>query len=406
MSHPFRVFLCHASEDTPAVRDLYQKLVVLGMNVWFDEEKLLPGMEWEIEIPKAVKNADVVIVCLSKASVTKEGYIQKEIKLALDTADEKPEGTLFIIPTRLEECAVPTRLSRWQWVDLFHKDNYQKLTQSLKTKAETLERTPLKEILTGSIPGQQTWGNIEFVPVKAGNFLMGSKKDHPFASAWEKPQHTISIPYDFFIGRYPVTNAQYHQFILENQISKNAQDDWKTRSEYPATEVSWHYAMKFCDWLNRLHGEELPKNMCFCLPTEIEWEKAARGASGSEWPWGNEWKTGLCNSSESGNTTTPVKYYSPGGDSPCDAADMAGNVWEWTLSLWGISEEKSDFGYPYNPTDGREDIKAGFNFLRVLRGGSFQDSSQNVRCASRRGGLPLMSWPSSGFRVACKSISR
>jgi hypothetical protein len=116
---PLKVFLCHASGDKPAVRQLYKRLVVEGIDAWLDQEKLLPGQDWRLEIPKAVREADVVVICLSNRSITKEGYIQKEIKFALDIAEEKPEGTIFVIPARLEDCPVPERLNRWQWVDLF-----------------------------------------------------------------------------------------------------------------------------------------------------------------------------------------------------------------------------------------------------------------------------------------------
>ena len=106
---PLKVFLCHASGDKPPVRELYKRLVSEGVDAWLDQEKLLPGQDWRMEIPRAVREADVVVICLSNKSITKEGYIQKEIKFALDSAEEKPEGTIFLIPARLEECAVPER---------------------------------------------------------------------------------------------------------------------------------------------------------------------------------------------------------------------------------------------------------------------------------------------------------
>jgi S-DNA-T family DNA segregation ATPase FtsK/SpoIIIE len=143
-ARPIRVFLCHASNDKPSVRRLYNKLAEDKIDVWFDDEKLLPGQDWDVEIQKAVRISDVVIICLSNKSVTKEGYVQKEIKIALDVADEKPEGTIFIIPVRLEECNVPDRLKRWQWIDLFSQitdvDNnkLKKLTRSLELRAGQL----------------------------------------------------------------------------------------------------------------------------------------------------------------------------------------------------------------------------------------------------------------------------
>src|SRR5512141_1313450 len=109
-----RVFLCHASQDKPIVRELCQRLGAEGwIDPWLDEEKLLPGQDWDLEIEKAVEAADVVIVCVSNRSVSKEGYVQKEIRKVLDIALEKPEETIFIIPLRLDECELPRRLRTW-----------------------------------------------------------------------------------------------------------------------------------------------------------------------------------------------------------------------------------------------------------------------------------------------------
>ena len=107
-----------------------------------DKEKLLPGQEWELEIEKSVKGADVVIVCLSEKSVEKVGYYQKEIKKILDVADEKPEGTIFVIPLRLDECRVPYRLAKWQYEDYFPRekaiDSYKNIRESLKLRAKSI----------------------------------------------------------------------------------------------------------------------------------------------------------------------------------------------------------------------------------------------------------------------------
>lgn len=135
-NNALKVFLCHASGDKPYVRDLYKRLVREGIDVWLDQEKLLPGQDWRVEIPRAVQEADVVVICLSHKSITKEGYIQKEIKFALDSAEEKPDGTIFLIPARIEDCPVPEKLTRWQWVDLFEENGYIKLLRSLKLRAD------------------------------------------------------------------------------------------------------------------------------------------------------------------------------------------------------------------------------------------------------------------------------
>lgn len=131
---PLKVFLCHAHSDKDAVRDLYFQLVRDGVDAWLDKENLLPGQDWEFEIRKAVRQADVVVVCLSK-EFNKAGFRQKEVRLALDTAMEKPEGEIFMIPARLEECDTLESLRRWNWVDLFERGGYQKLLQALHARA-------------------------------------------------------------------------------------------------------------------------------------------------------------------------------------------------------------------------------------------------------------------------------
>jgi hypothetical protein len=132
-----KVFLCHAHSDAAAVRDLFRYLRREGVDVWLDKESLLPGADWEFEIRKAVRASDVVVVCLSK-QFNKAGYRQKEVRIALDTEQEKPEGEIFIIPARLEVCDVPESLSKWQWVDLFEEGGRRKLIRALRIRADQI----------------------------------------------------------------------------------------------------------------------------------------------------------------------------------------------------------------------------------------------------------------------------
>jgi hypothetical protein len=131
---PVKVFLCHSSSDKTSVRALRSRLINDGIQPWFDEEDILPGEKWEFAIKKAIRTSDMVLVCLSVASISKIGYLQKEIRSVLDVADEQPEGTTFLIPVRLEPCDVPERLNRWQWVDLFDENGYPRLIRSLRSR--------------------------------------------------------------------------------------------------------------------------------------------------------------------------------------------------------------------------------------------------------------------------------
>ncbi len=142
MDRKLRVFLCHGSQDKPVVRELYQRLLAEGwIDPWLDEEKLLPGQDWDMEIEEAVEAADAVIVCLSNNSTTKEGYVQKELRKVLDVSDEKPEGTIFVIPVRLDDIQIPRRLRMWQYVDLFPETqktaSHLRLISSLRKRVES-----------------------------------------------------------------------------------------------------------------------------------------------------------------------------------------------------------------------------------------------------------------------------
>ncbi len=138
---PLRVFLCYAREDESMVSGLFQRLNDEGgIDPWLDKEKILGGQNWDLEIHKALRATDVVIVCLSNRSVNKAGYVNKEIKLALDVADQQPEGTIFLIPLKLEDCRVPDRLGAWQWINYYESDGYKRLLLSLKARGDSLGR--------------------------------------------------------------------------------------------------------------------------------------------------------------------------------------------------------------------------------------------------------------------------
>ena len=129
-----KVFLCHGSEDKPAVRRLHEALTRDGFSPWMDEKDLLPGQDWEYEIRRTVRQVDVFLVCLSASSASRKGFAQKEIRIALDEAELLPAGEIYIIPARLESFELPERLSQWHFVDLFESDGYAKLLRALRLK--------------------------------------------------------------------------------------------------------------------------------------------------------------------------------------------------------------------------------------------------------------------------------
>jgi formylglycine-generating enzyme required for sulfatase activity len=138
--HKLKVFLCHASQDRTVVRELYQKLLAEGwIEPWLDVNNLLPGQDWHAEIEIAVETADIVIIFISNISVNKDGFVQKELRYARDIALEKSEGTIFLIPVRLENANVPRGLRHLQWIDYFGEakdQSYADLTASLKIRLQ------------------------------------------------------------------------------------------------------------------------------------------------------------------------------------------------------------------------------------------------------------------------------
>jgi formylglycine-generating enzyme required for sulfatase activity len=239
----------------------------------------------------------------------------------------------------------------------------------------------------------QALGDFEFMPISAGKFQMGSKKENELAKDDERPQHTVDLPYDYWMARFPVTNEQYSAYIGEE---KHPVDGWHEKRDYPVVNVSWNDAMKYCKWLESLLEGKLPEGYCLRLPTEAEWEIAARGDD-REWPWGNKFDKNKCNSNEGGKGgTTPVGAYSPAGDSPYGCADMAGNVWEWCRSHYTR--------YPYRADDGREEeTDSG---IRVLRGGAWNYDRNYARCAYRLGDDPDGPYNNNlGIRVCVAPIS-
>ena len=201
-------------------------------------------------------------------------------------------------------------------------------------------------------PRQDVAGEMIFVP--AGPFLMGSKESDSNADENETPQHKISLD-AFYIDKFEVTNKQYVDFIQKTSyISKG---DWQSgyslkREEHPVTNITWDDAAAFCKWAGKR------------LPTEAEWEKAARGTDGRKYPWGNTWDEKRANLFGVLGTTSPVGSYSQGAG-PYGALQMAGNVWEWTASKYEP--------YPYRVNGDREVLEG--TGLRVLRGGSWKYGS-------------------------------
>ena len=132
-----KVFISYAREDSGIAQRLYDDLKEAGVELWFDRKNLMPGQQWNIEIKKAIKDSTIFLALISSNTLSKRGFTQKELKTALDIVDEMPEGNIFIIPVRVDDCQLDVRLQHFQWLDLFpsYSDGLRKLLKILKPEA-------------------------------------------------------------------------------------------------------------------------------------------------------------------------------------------------------------------------------------------------------------------------------
>ncbi len=279
--------------------------------------------------------------------------------------------------------------------------------------------------------------DIVWCDVPAGEFIMGSKDDKLAAyGGKETPQHRLKLD-DYRISKFPITNAQFAAFVRAGGYGvarywqqAEAAGRWRDgkvrayqwrpeRREYdqewfdapgdsglpytlpnhPIVDVSWYEALAFCNWL----GEKL--HLTISLPSETEWEKAARDSDSRTYPWGEQITSDHANYDETGVNTTSVVGIFPKGAGPNGVLDMSGNVWEWTRNLWGEDWQKPRYNYPYQATDDREDLDASANVLRVLRGGAFFSVAGSVRCALRGRRDPYGRYRGFGFRIVASPVA-
>jgi len=373
------VFISHASEDKESfARPLAKALEAQGLRVWFDEFTLRVGDRLRRSIDHGLSNCQYGIVILSPHFFGKE-WPQNELD---GLVQRESRGENVILPV-------------WHNVTV---EQIQRYSLTLADRVAVLSSRGLDLVVAELLLAMRWTGTepirLELVRVPAGEFLMGSDSAKD-ALAWpnEQPQHRLVLP-EIHIGKYPITNEQYAVFVKAKGVG--VPGHWEGsriptgKEHHPVVYVSWHDAVAFCDWLSQVSGRTVR------LPTEAEWEKAARGEDERIWPWGNEWDATRLNSRAAGlGSTTPVGEYSPGGDSPYGCADMAGNVWEWCSSLYRPC--------PYDADDGRENPKAPHP--RVLRGGAFCGGSGGVRCAVRLGIDPDYCNRDFGFRVVSSPVN-
>jgi formylglycine-generating enzyme required for sulfatase activity len=390
-----------------------------------DIDTIEPGLDFVEVIEQAVDSCDALIALIGRQWLTiaddagrrldnPEDFVRLEIAAAL-------ARNIRVIPALVDAARMPRStdlpdvlkpLARRHAIEIgdrrFH-DDVDQLIEVLErvlgaAKPAADERSDASSAHTAPTspqPGEpSSVARSPFEPemslIPAGEFLMGSNpQQDKDAFDDEQPQHRLYLP-DYYLAKTPVTQAQYWEFV--RATGHKAPQDWTggspppDKEDHPVVYVSWDDAKDYCQWLSEVSGKD------YGLPSEAEWEKGTRGTDGRIYPWGNQWDATRCNSMEGGIGKTTSVYAHPQGASPYGVLDMAGNVWEWTRSLWGRGE-RPDYRYPYRPTDGRENLGTGQQVRRVWRGGTFLNSLRYVRCAYRGRYLPYAQNYDVGFRV-------
>lgn len=293
------------------------------------------------------------------------------------------------------------------------KQNPQRLRQQLIQVVEN-EAAPSPErasagyalgLLGDTRPGVLSREPLMVPIVSPLRFLMGEAKDEAI----------IAAPYA--ISKYPITNAQYRYFVEDSGYRKKkwlercwtadgrvylqkynwtaprfSDDPILSLGNLPVVGVSWYEAAAYAAWLAAITGQP------YRLPTEAEWERAARYTDGRLYPWGDEWREGIINSKEADLRRLTAVGIFANSHSQEGVADLSGNVWEWCQTRWQ-DEKGQEYPLPYRADDGREELRGDKNVVRVLRGGSWYSDAVAARCGARVRYDPRLRYYNYGFRV-------
>ena len=424
-----QIFLAHASEDKAAVLDLYDRLKANGYKPWLDKKDLIPGQNWRKEIPKAIRNSQIFIACLSQRSVSKQGYVRREFRLALNEYAEKTSDTIYLIPLKFDECDMPdleleqlgVSMSDIHWLDYWEPDGFENLVRAIEYQYGQLEIREVEKAKPSSMSDQQSslpnpepicrtqtgapnpqpaltfeyevvtvdsqgrirdrqkrqaqcqtealgqGGKLELVRVPGGRFLMGSLEGE--GNRWECPQHSVNVD-SFWMGKYPVTQAQWRVVAGFAKVERNlaAEPSHFKGDSRPVESVSWCDADEFCKRLSKKTGRE------YRLPSEAEWEYACRAGTTTLFHFGPILTTSLVNYKKHYKGTTEVGEFNVAN--AFGLYDMHGNVAEWCL------DNRHD-SYQDAPSDGSPWLSFDEIRNKIIRGGAWRVNLGSCRSASR-----------------------
>ena len=393
-----RVFLSYSSEDRKLVEPIYLALRAQGHSVFFDRGELPPGEEYDVRIRRAIENSQLFVFMLSPTALDAGSYTLTELGIAQKTWDH-PSGRLLPVVLRpISLVQVPAYLKAITFLEP-EGNVAASVADAVHRIALTRRRARLKTLAIGVtaacilfVGGYAYWRSREAqlgtagkdgapaVIVPPGSFTMGDNED--------SPQREVYLS-GFYIDKYEVTVSRYAEFLKTTGGVKSP-EQWEeahldSAGELPVVGVDWHDADAYCRWTGRR------------LPTEAEWEKAARGVDGRRYPWGNdEAVSGRANFGKSSSESV----YRGGllavsgreaGQSPYGAQDLAGNASEWVVDWYAEAFARGDLRNPKGPASG-----AG----KVIRGGGWYDPPERLKSSRRMYASPENRADDLGFRCA------
>jgi formylglycine-generating enzyme required for sulfatase activity len=419
MADQARVFVSHhhSPEEDIFTARLVADLEAAGADVWVDTSGITND-DFVRKISEGLTGRQWLVLVMTPDAL-RSPWVQREVNAALNELTAgRMRGVLPLVMQPCQEPAVPmlwrtlhrydatggyetTRSSLFAALGLTPVRSAPPVQPPLSSYTAPPDRFPPRLAELGYHVAFLNGAEVILPPVcdvPAGPFLMGSDpaKDKE-APDNEQPQHWMTLG-AYQIAKYPVTVAEYACFVratarpaLTGEDARQWQVDWKTqlrqRLDHPVVMVSWNDALNYAKWLSERSTQH------WRLLSEAEWEKAAKwdAPTGTAriYPWGDAFDKARCNTEERRKGTTPVGTY-PTGQSPCGAQDMAGNVWEWSSSIFKP--------YPFDAADGRESVES--TERRVLRGGSWYTSAWHARTTYRDDGHPVGVINDHGFRLA------
>jgi formylglycine-generating enzyme required for sulfatase activity len=383
------IFISYAREDRPRAEAIAKALADHGWSVWWDWN-IPAGKTFRQVIQEDLDKARCVIVLWSATSVTRKWVIE-------EASEGEERGVL--VPILIEKVRPPLGFRSIQAADLTGWSGETAAPTFLRLRADietligapTKVPTPAKEQPTTpppQRPGAHTnpKDGLPYVWIPPGEFRMGATPGDTEAEADEKPHHAVRITKGLWLGATPVTVAAYKRFARENRREMPPAPDFNpewSKEDHPVVRVTWDEATAYCEWTG---GR---------LPTEAQWEFAARGGNdGLKYPWGNEITPQNANYGGSKwKGTSPVHSYPPNA---WGLYDMAGNVWEW-IADWYDKDYYASLTSHTPPEDPRGPQSGK---VRVLRGGSFRYDTGNLRASYRFRSAPVNRYNGIGFRCA------